>query len=344
MLLAGAAGCKKDHVVEPGATLDLGPVLTHTTTTVIVGTYERLDTTSGSLVVAVMDLQASPTAGALTAARNAWRTARVPWENSEAFLYGPVETEGIDPSIDSWPVNEVDLQAVLVGSAALTKEYIDGLEGTLKGFHTIEYLLFGTTGTKQVTDFTAREFQYLVAVAQSLRGETARLAHAWRPGGQNFAGNLINAGSAGSIYASKKAALQEVVNGMLTIADEVANGKINDPFVQRDVTLEESRFSANSKADFQDNIRGILYMYTGAYDGRTGASVSDVVKAHDGALDVQFRAAVQTAIEKIGAIPGTFTTAIFSNPTSVQDAQSSVRAVQQMLESSILPLVSTKVQ
>ena len=60
-----------------------------------------------------------------------------------------------------------------------------------------------------------------------------------------------------TIYKSQKDAMQEMVNGMIVIADEVANGKISDPFNEKDTTLVESQFSFNSISDFQDNIRGI---------------------------------------------------------------------------------------
>jgi uncharacterized iron-regulated protein len=98
-------------------------------------------------------LHLHPTEANLANVRQAWREARVPWEKSEGFLFGPVDQQGIDPSIDSWPVNETDLDAVLESGQTLTKSYIDGLDGTLKGFHTIEYLLFGTSSNKQLNEF-----------------------------------------------------------------------------------------------------------------------------------------------------------------------------------------------
>ena len=59
--------------------------------------------------------------------------------------------------------------------------------------------------------------------------------------------------------------MQEMVNGMIVIADEVANGKISDPFNEKDTTLVESQFSFNSISDFQDNIRGIQNVYMGKF-------------------------------------------------------------------------------
>ncbi len=317
---------------------DFKNILTNVSENVITATYSDLHAKAEGLMDAVSVMQDEGTAESLDAARQAWRDCRRPWEQSEGFLFGPVETKGIDPSIDSWPVNTIDLDAVLASSDALTKEYIDGLEGTVKGFHTIEYLLFGTEGDKVIADFTAREFEYLISVSESLEGAIEELYDSWDPAEENFSKNVSEAGESGSIYVSQKAAMQEIVNGMIAIADEVANGKINDPFTQLDITLEESRFSANSKLDFQDNIRSIQNIYEGNYVTGT-EGVSDFILETDGALDAEVHASIQNAIDMIGAIPGTFTEAIFANPTEVAAAQDAVRDLQSLMETKLKPVI-----
>jgi uncharacterized iron-regulated protein len=308
---------------------------------VILRTYLELRTASDDLKESLAQLATAPTEQNLLIARNAWIAARSPWEKSEGFLFGPVDQQGIDPSIDSWPVNETDLDAVLNSGQALTKSFVDGLDGTLKGFHTIEYLLYGSNGNKSVSDFTARQFEYLSACGQSLAGATTQLHHSWDPNGENFIENLISAGEAGqSIYPSQKSALQEIVNGMIVIADEVANGKINDPFSQQDITLEESRFSANSKKDFADNIRSIQNVYTGRYDAAIGLGISNIIKSQNSALDESIKQKIASAINAIESIEGTFTSAIFNAQQSVINAQTEVRDLQQLLESEVLPIIT----
>lgn len=323
--------CKDDEVI---VATDYSALLTNVVNNVIIKTYKDLDDKTAVLVTNLTTLENSPTEANLEAARQAWRDARLPWEQSEGFLFGPVDQQGIDPSIDSWPVNVADLDAVLASNNTLTKTYIDGLEGTLKGFHTIEYLLFGTSGKKPVTDFNTRQFEYLRACAQSLKGSTKQLYDAWQPGGANFGKTVMEAGENGNnVYLSQKSALQELADGIITITDEVGNGKINDPLVQKDVTLEESRFSANSKADFSDNIKSVRNIYIGGLDNAsTGESLSDIVKAKDAALDTKIKTQIEAAINAILNIPGTFTTAITQNPSAVQAAQSEVRDLQQIFE------------
>ncbi|HZV68006.1 MAG TPA: imelysin family protein [Saprospiraceae bacterium] len=309
---------------------------------VILKTYEELFIKTQALANTLAGLESNPTSQALDASRQAWRDSRVPWEQSEGFLFGPVDQQGIDPAIDSWPVNETDLDAVLNGPQPLTKTYIDGLDGTLKGFHTIEYLLFGVDGNKFVGDFTARQFEYLSACSESLLGSTQQLYDSWKPTGGNFIQNITQAGKAGlSIYPSQKSALQEIMNGMITIADEVANGKINDPFTQQNVTLEESRFSANSKQDFADNIRSIKNAYTGNYFNTDGTGISQIIREKNPTLDTSVKQQIDDAIAAILAIQGTFTSAIFNAPQSVQDAQTKVRDLQQTLEGEVLPVITS---
>ncbi len=314
--------------------------LTTAANSVIIKTYVSMNEKMSLVIDAITNLEANPTAQNLESARQAWRDARRPWEQAEGFLFGPVDQLGIDPAMDSWPVNEIDLDQVLASGESLTKPFIDAQEGTIKGFHTLEYLLFGKNSTKTVANFTPREFEYLRACAESLKGETAKLVLSWLPTGGNFANNLIAAGTSASIYPSQKSALNELVNGMITIADEVANGKINDPLTQGNVTLEESRFSANSKTDFADNIRSIRNIYYGSLDGSSGDGLSSLIAAKNADLDQRTRVKIADSINAIEGIPGTFTTAIFEQKPAVVAAQTAVRDLLDILQGEVLTAVS----
>ncbi|MEO0311769.1 MAG: hypothetical protein RIQ89_1426 [Bacteroidota bacterium] len=333
--------CNKDDAPAPAAAApNYSDNISNITNNVIIATYADLDAKVSTLVNQLSTLEATPSIANLEASRQAWRDARKPWEQSEGFLFGPVDQQGYDPNMDSWPVNVVDLDAVLNNGNVLTKAYIDALDGTLKGFHTIEYLLWGTDGNKQFNSFTTREFEYLKACAQSLKGVTADLYNAWIPSGGNFSNNLLTAGNGSTLYPSQKSALQEFVNGVITIADEVANGKINDPLSTGDVTLEESRFSANSKADFADNMRSIRNVYIGSLSSLGGKSISSIVSETNASLDAQVKQAIEQSITSIEAIPGTFTTAITANPQAIQAAQTKVRDLQNILQNDLLNFIN----
>lgn len=336
--------CKDEPTTQPVSTVSTGlidTVLRTASTEVILATYADLNANAGQLSTAVAALQAAPSATTLEAARTAWRNTRRPWEQSEGFLFGPVDEQGIDPSIDDWPVNYIDLDNVMSSSATLNKEYVDGLETTLKGFHTIEYLLFGNNSAKTINDFTPRQFEYLTAVTQSFRAKTLQLYNAWAPSGMNFADTIAQAGASfNTRYTSRSQALQELVNGAAGICNEVANGKIADPFTLQDRTKEESQFSNNSNADFADNIRSVRNIYLGVYNGAgSGRGLQAIVAARNPELDARLRSEIDAAIAAIENMTPSFGVAIFSNKSAVEAAQAAILKAKLTLESEVLPLV-----
>ena len=329
-------GCGNDDddddvaVVSEDEALDASQILDNYANAIILATYTDLDNKAGELLGAVQALEAATNAAHLQLAQSAWKAARIPWEQSEAWLFGPVDTQGLDPALDSWPVNKVDLDGVLGSDQELTEASIDALEDTLKGFHTIEYLLFRDGNQRKAEDITPRELEYLVATTENLKAKTAQLANAWDASGEDYAGEVANAGDTSTIYQSQKDAMQEMINGMIVIADEVANGKISEPFNEKNTTLVESQFSFNSIADFQNNIRGIQNVYV---------ELSGFVNGADADLDARFKTEVQTAINTVGAIPNPFRDSITANRDAVQAAIDAVSTVQQTLENDILTLV-----
>lgn len=335
----GLISCSDDDPIIPPVEANYSDHLTNITDNVIVETYTDLANKATILFNEVTDFKNDKTASNYDEAKQAWRDARQPWEQSEGFIFGPVDTDGVDPAIDSWPVNEVDLDAVLASSDVLTEAYIESGIDEIKGFHTIEYLLWGVDGNKQLADFTDREFEYLTATCENLKNRTAELKNAWTSG---YGADLKNAGEPGSIFVSQKSALETLTTGLIGIAVEVGTGKIEDPLNgnagSADQTKEESRFSHNSKTDFSNNIKSISNVYNGTYFV-DGSGLSDIIKESNEALDSEFNQAVIDAIQAIDNIPGTFTDAILNNRSAVANAQSKVANVQSILESKIEPLI-----
>ena len=340
-LAFGLAACGDDDDVtgpETGA-YDFGPILADFTNNVVIPTYRDLDAAAGVLADAVAALRENPGDGTLTAAREAWVAARIPWEASEGFLFGPVDFNGYDPALDSWPGNRTDLDGVMASDNDLDAEYVDGLDGTLKGFHTIEYLLYDEGGSKTAADFTGRQFDYLVASTRLLAQTAEALHSSWIPSGDNFGNKVIEAGSGSDIYPSQRSAAQEIVSGMVGICDEVANGKIADPFTEQDARLVESQFSFNSLADFQNNMRSVWNAYTGDYGGNDGSGLDEFVASRDSSLDSRLKSEIQASIDEIGNISNPFRDAIATDAAQIEKAQQAIAKVQQTLEGDVLPLV-----
>lgn len=339
------ASCSDDDEVV-GANFTDRQVVVDYADKVVVPTYTLLAQRAMALETAVSTLATTTSAANLTAAKDAWVATRVPWEQSEAHLFGPVSVNGYDPAMDSWPVNRTDLDAVLASSNPLTQAYVSGLPEEQKGFHTLEYLLWGEDGNKAAAAITPRELEYMKALAAELTVVTGQLSTSWTAGVDGKAAYrtvFTTAGEGSNAYPSLGSAAQEILGGMAGICDEVANGKIADPYDARDPQLVESQFSFNSKLDFADNLRGVLNAYTGdaAAAGTTGRGLADFVAAADPALDAQFRAEVAAAISAIEAIPGTFRDAIMidSARPSIAAAQTAIRKVQSTIEGPLTEVV-----
>ena len=315
-------------------------VLTAFSGQVAVATYADLKDKAAALNAAVVAFDAQPTNQTLLdAAGAAWRDARVPWEASEAFLFGPVAFTGLDPKLDSWPVDRNQLDNVLNSSFDLTPEFIaDGLGDALKGFHTIEYLLFRDGQVRPAASVTDREREYLIAVTQVLADDTEALWSGWTSDG--FAAEFGAAGESGSRYQTQQDAVVEMVEGIIGICDEVANGKIADPFDEQDVTLVESQFSWNSLTDFSNNVRSVQNAYTGGYHlGTDGEGLDVFVREQDSDLDDRIKAQLTDAIAKVGAIPQPFRNNLTAN-AEIQAAQTSINAVLTLFEDEVKPLIN----
>ena len=96
-----------------------------------------------------MTLWWNPSNSAFETACNAWITAREPWEESEAFLFGPVDELGLDPNMDSWPLDQNAIVQILNSQKWGDLEWSEGDDDAkvesaqnVRGFHTLEFLLF----------------------------------------------------------------------------------------------------------------------------------------------------------------------------------------------------------
>ena len=251
---------------------------------------------------------ANPTSQNLKAARVAWLAARTPWEQSEAFAFGPAESLGYDGDLDDWPVNETDVTAILKSSDRLTPEYVVNLQTTEKGFHTIEFLLFGLNNDKTVSDFSRREFELLKVLSSAFEATARDLVTSWVDGIDGrpaYREVFVTAGAGDNpAYLTQKAALEEIVQGMMGCLDEVANEKIGVPLTDKSTDDLESRFSHSSLSDFKNNLQSVANAYLGGLpDTRRGHSIRDFIARADANLDRQIQAEMNAAIAAVAAIP-----------------------------------------
>lgn len=267
----------------------------------------------------------------IEAAGKAWKEARKNWELSEAFLFGPAANHNIDPHIDSWPLDKVAMDNLLVQIRNGNKWSLENNGGYgLIGFHAVEYMLFElsedeNTALVHSIGYTPEEMEYLVAVANDLCAQCVCLEACWAGKeniseekqaileeaeldyGESYGWEMIHAGQAGSRFKTYQEVAEEIIQGCIDIADEVGNTKIGRPHIgssQEDKNYIESPYSLNSIEDFADNIRSVRNAYLGSKPGDT--SLSDYVKSVDPQTDAAVRSAINNAIVAIEAVPEPF--------------------------------------
>lgn len=195
--------------------------------------------------------------------------ARANYETSEAFLFGAATDFGIDPHIDTWPLDLDMLKTALTNNSqieAMAGENGDEYAGVnlgpaLLGFHGIEYILFrdGQNRTASslnspdadLNNLTAREeLIYAAAVAGDLRNKCFQMEVAWNvdapadhiakvealewpyqmTNGLSYGENMMLAGQAGSTYNSWRRVSDAIIlSGCINICDEVGEVKMGTP-------------------------------------------------------------------------------------------------------------------
>jgi predicted lipoprotein len=345
------AGCKKDNANNSSGNTSAQATLEQQVLTDFAGNLANpnyQDIQANALVMnnAIIAFNTNPTDDNLAAIRTAWKNTRAAWEMCEGFLFGPVEDFNYDPTMDDWPVNKADLDNVLASNNPLQVSDIDQLGTTLKGFHAIEYIIFGVGSTQKAANITDRDKLYLASLGQSLYNTTVQLRNSWDPAqANNFTAEVINAGNGSTRYTSRLDVFTALVGSMADICNEVANEKMQTPLAAQDSTLDESSFSHNSVNDFKNNITGILNAYKCQYPGAaSGHSLSELVASKNASLDLKIQSQINTAIASFSSITTTYEKAIYTQQNQVKTVQNAINTLKVTLEGDLSAFIQTNIK
>lgn len=348
MVSCGDDDKNNDAVVEVLDMDVLNPIVDNYADAVVMPTYKALVEKNTALYDAVNALCAAPSDELFAAAAEAWLDAREPWETSEAFLFGPVDALGLDPNMDSWPLDQAGIENILKSGNWGALEWSDDSEAEaaqgVRGFHTLEYLLWkdGQPRTVEDADYKANAASwcnYMKAVANLLKKDAEELYAAWNEsyeGGDAYVNLFKNHGN--STYRTALACAEEIIDGCITIAEEVGLAKIGDPYNlyvsgEKEAALYavESWYSWHSRDDYTNNIYSIRNAYYGTLDGTVANnSLTAFVKENNAALDALVKASIKSAEEAIQAIPQPFRNHI--NSTEAEEAMDACATLAATLE------------
>lgn len=137
----------------------MAKLVTNYVDVVVLPTYKSLMERNASMLESIKSLATLRTDAAFKAACDSWLSSREPWERSEAFLFGPVDALGLDPNMDSWPLDQTAIVNHLKSGNFSELEWGNGDDDSkveaaqnIRGFHTLEYLLFKNGNPRKVNN------------------------------------------------------------------------------------------------------------------------------------------------------------------------------------------------
>ena len=331
---------------------------------VVLPTYNDLKTKNSALYEAVVAFGNAPSDANFQAVCNAWLAAREPWESSEAFLFGPVADYGLDPNMDSWPLDQEAIVKLLESQQwnemEWTGDYNEDDEAiaaaqNVRGFHTLEFLAFRDGKARTLTDVAADGeaanavyneanatawAQYMRNTAQLLVNDVTTLVDAWN---NDYATSFKNHN--GGDFTSGLSCIEQLIDGCIDIAGEVGDAKIGDPYslyvsgkTNEALYAVESWYSWHSRDDYTNNILSIRNAYYGSRDGSiNNHSLSKLVAKYNATLDTKVKDAINTAADAIQAIPQPFRNNI--NSSEARAAMEACADLGDILENELKPFL-----
>ena len=354
--------CDDDDPVENNSAVstEYSDVIANYVDGIVLPTYKEMKDDAQALLDAVEKLAENKSQANIQAACDAWRKTREPWEQSEAFLFGPAATYALDPSLDSWPLDKDQIQSML--NSDIDFEDAAGTLGVnVKGFHTIEYLLFEDGKARTASTLSNRHVDYLVAVTTLLRDDCFSLWYYWHgsddlskddedlaeeleieaPAG-GFAERFKTPNMYDQVYKTGADVIGEIVDGCMDISGEVGEQKIGGPASlgqEKGVEQVESWYSWNSLTDYENNIISIQHSYLGTLSDdiadldKVGGSksISSIVASKNADDDKAIREAIRDARKGIKGIPSPFRSNLNAK-TEITKAQDALADLTDKLE------------
>lgn len=265
--------------------------------------YEDALATAKLLDAAVDALIADPSEATLQAAKDAWKAARIPYQQTEAFRFGNPIVDEWEGRVNAWPLDEglidyvdasygseSDSNALYVANViANPKLMIDGVEldatditpallqdglqeaagvesNVATGYHAIEFLLWGQDLNGTGPGAGARDFtDYSTADHAERRAAYLKAASALLVSDlEEMVGNWTADGAARA--ALPELGISAILTGMGSLSfGEVAGERMKLGLLLHDPEEEHDCFSDNTHVSHLNDAIGVQNVYLGKY-------------------------------------------------------------------------------
>ena len=276
--------------------------------------YSDSLTTAQALQSAINAFIASPTEENLTAAKAAYKDARVPYQQSEILRWdtsitlesnlandgGPASVDEWEGQVNAWPLDENHIDSIIEGNEDITAELLiaqnganDNEANVTTGVHAIEYMLWGRdthgteagAGERPAVDYNItgcldtlcqRRLGYLKAVTDLLVDDLTAMQAEWSETASTTEGTLSYN------FLQSENSLDYIIGSIHAMAtDELAGARMNSGLTLGDPEEEHDCFSDLSHVAIYHNYQGVKNAFYGNYGEIDGAGIGDLIKQAD---------------------------------------------------------------
>lgn len=301
-------------------------------------------------------------------AQAAWWAMMTAWQEVELLQLGPAASSltavaGADlrDEVYSWPtVNRCRVDQETVYAAWDEPTFFEERLVNVVGLDALEVLLYAPPGENDcpsqvdinadgswdalgVDGVQAARAAYAAALAAEVRADVDRLARAWDPAGEDFAGQVARAGGEDTPYDSPEIALNAVFDALFYLELVAKDRKLGYALGTGDCTGTscvdqiESPLAGGSHAWLVVNLAGFRALYTGG----AGTGMDDLLRSlgEDDLADAVL-AALDDADAAVAALPGPLDAAVSADPAAVEAAHAAVKAVTDLLKGDVATVLA----
>lgn len=274
--------------------------------------------TAVELQTAVNIFTTSPTEANLNAARNAYKSARVPYQQSEIMRFdsaitvgknlntdgGPASVDDWEGQVNAWPLDENHIVSLIEGNDVINTQLLLAQNGVndqgeekgdnvTTGIHAIEFLLWdedtnGTNpgaGNRQAIAFDTTNCpdDFCQRRIDYLTTATDLYVADLTEMNAEWTSTAIDtSGTLAYNFINSDDAVDYILNAMLVMAtDELASARIGTGLFTGDTEEEHDCFSDLSHLAIYYNFQGVKNAFYGDYWEVEGPGIGDLIKQKD---------------------------------------------------------------
>lgn len=273
----------------------------------------------------------------------------------------PVNTAQIPLYLDAFPLTITSGTTTTTITDVLTNTYaidLPTLPAKLQGFYAVEYAIYEqpvlADAAAQFTNgaLGTRRCQYLLALTARIDVLAGQALATWSPSSDTtFDHALSHPGSAGSPYATLRAATTDLVVRLYTLLESLADMRLGAPLgvlsvgaTTPDPSAAPGHLGHLTKGDLLAAMDGFEGMYNGTYAGGVDVrGIGDLVHERSAARDQEVKDRIAAARAAIEAIPGSVDQSVVDPQSgsyaAVLAAYDALKMLQATIATSVGPLL-----